>query len=340
MDFNLSNFGSTAKNNAEPVRVKVLVLGSGPAGLTAALYAARADLHPIVLAGMDLGGQVALTYTVENYPGFPDGVTGPDLVALFQKQAERFGAKVEFDTATEVDLSQRPFRVKSYNAEYLADSLIISTGATPKHLNVPGEIELTGRGVSYCATCDGWFFKGKKVIVVGGGDSAIEEALFLTRYAESVTVVHRRDELRAGAILQRRAMSEPKIHFLWNSVVSAIHGDGKVESVTIKNVVSDESQEIPIDGVFIFIGHTPNTQLFTGQLVMDEQNYLVTDKLMRTNVSGVFTCGEAADPHFRQVITSAGMGAAAAIQANHFLSELEAEEESAEAVQAAQAAKP
>lgn len=340
MDFNLSNFGSTAKNNAEPVRVKVLVLGSGPAGLTAALYAARADLNPVVLAGMDLGGQVALTYTVENYPGFPDGVTGPDLVALFQKQAERFGAKVEFDTATEVDLSQRPFRVKSYNAEYLADSLIISTGATPKHLNVPGEIELTGRGVSYCATCDGWFFKGKKVIVVGGGDSAIEEALFLTRYAESVTVVHRRDELRAGAILQRRAMSEPKIHFLWNSVVSAIHGDGKVESVTIKNVVSDESQEIPIDGVFIFIGHTPNTQLFTGQLEMDEQNYLVTDKLMRTNVSGVFTCGEAADPHFRQVITSAGMGAAAAIQANHFLSELEAEEESAEAVQAAQAAKP
>lgn len=338
MDFNLSNLGSSANSNSEPVRVKVLVLGSGPAGMTAALYAARADLNPVVLAGMDLGGQVALTYTVENYPGFPDGVSGPDLVNLFQKQAERFGAKVEFDTATEVDLSQRPFRVKSYNTEYLADSLIISTGATPKHLNVPGETELTGRGVSFCATCDGWFFKGKKVIVVGGGDSAIEESLFLTRYAESVTVVHRREELRAGAILQRRAMSEPKINFMWNSVVTAIHGgDGKVESATIQNVVTDETQVVPIDGVFIFIGHTPNTQLFTGQLEMDEQNYLVTDKLMHTNVEGVYACGEAADPHFRQVITSAGMGAAAAIQANHFLSEMEADDESAGAVPAAQA---
>lgn len=337
MDFNLSNFGSPAKNSAEPVRVKVLVLGSGPAGLTAALYAARADLNPIVLAGVDLGGQVALTYTVENYPGFPEGVSGPDLVSLFQKQAERFGARVEYDTATEVDLSRRPFRVKSYNAEYLADTLIISTGATPKHLNVPGETELTGRGVSYCATCDGWFFKGKKVIVVGGGDSAIEEALFLTRYAESVTVVHRRAELRAGAILQRHAMSEPKIHFMWNSVVSAIHGDGKVESATIQNVITGDLQEIPIDGVFIFIGHTPNTQLFTGQLEMDEQNYLVTDKLMRTNVEGVYACGEAADPHFRQVITSAGMGAAAAIQANHFLSEQEANDEPAGTVQAEKA---
>jgi thioredoxin reductase (NADPH) len=336
MDFNLMNLGSETKSNLEPIPVKVLVLGSGPAGLTAALYAARADLNPVVLAGMDLGGQVAVTYTVENYPGFPDGISGPELVALFQKQAERFGAKVEFDTAAAVDLSRRPFRVKSYNAEYLADSLIISTGATPKHLNVPGESELTGRGVSYCATCDGWFFKGKKVIVVGGGDSALEEALFLTRYAESVTIVHRRAELRAGAILQRRAMAEPKIHFLWNSVVAAINGDGKVASATIQNVVTDESQDMPIDGVFIFIGHTPNTQLFTGQLEMDALNYLVTDKTMRTNVAGVFACGEAADPHFRQVITSAGMGAAAAIEANHFLSEQEMKAESAGVAQPAQ----
>ena len=324
MELNLNNLGSAAQSSVEPVHVKVLVLGSGPAGLSAALYAARADLNPVVLAGMELGGQVAVTYTVENYPGFPDGVSGPGLVELFQKQAERFGAKVEFDSATEVDLSQRPFRVKTYNGEYLAETLIISTGATPTHLGVPGEKELTGRGVSYCATCDGWFFKGKNVIVVGGGDSALEEAIFLTRYADSVTIVHRREELRASAILQRHAMAEPKINFLWNSVVTAVNGgDGKVTSASIMNVLSRDTVELPIDGVFIFIGHAPNTQLFTGQLEMDDQNYLVTDKWMRTNVEGVFASGEAADPHFRQVITSAGMGAAAAIQANHFLSELE-----------------
>ncbi len=327
MDFNLSNSGSSAKTGGEPTRVKVLILGSGPAGLSAALYTARADLNPVVLAGMELGGQVSLTYTVENYPGFPEGISGPDLTNLFQKQAERFGAKVEFDSATEVDLSQRPFRVKSFNTEYLADSLIISTGATPTRLGVPGENELTGRGVSFCATCDGWFFKGKNVIVIGGGDSAIEEAIFLTRYAESVTIVHRRDELRAGAILQRHAMAEPKIKFVWNTILTAINGDGKVSSATLQNVLNQETFEMPVDGVFIFIGHTPNTQLFTGQLEMDDQNYLVTDKFMRTNVDGVFACGEAADPHFRQVITSAGMGAAAAIQANHFLGALEMETE-------------
>ncbi len=332
MDFNLSNLGTTPKTPAEPVHVKVLILGSGPAGLSAALYAARADLNPVVLAGMELGGQVAVTYAVENYPGFPEGVSGPDLVNLFQRQAERFGAKVEFDTATEVDLSQRPFRVKTFNGEYLAETLIISTGATSTRLGVPGENKLTGRGVSFCATCDGWFFKGKNVIVVGGGDSAIEEAIFLTRYANSVTVVHRREELRAGAILQRHAFAEPKIKFIWNSVVTAIHGETKVESVTLKNIITQDTTEMPIDGVFIFIGHTPNTQLFAGQLEMDEQNYLVTDKRMHTNVEGVFACGESADPIFRQVITSAGMGAAAAIQANHFLDAEERNAESAAAI--------
>ena len=320
MDFNLSK-GSGGTSEAEEQHVKVLVLGSGPAGFTAALYAARADMEPVVLTGMEHGGQVSLTYIVENYPGFPDGIGGSEMVELFQKQAERFGAKVEFDTAVEVDLSQRPFRVKTYSTNYLADSLIISTGATPRHLNVPGEKELTGRGVSYCATCDGWFFKEKDVVVVGGGDSALEEGLFLTRYAKSVTIVHRRDELRAGPVLQKRAESNPKIKYMWNTVITEIQGKDAVKSLRLKDVVTGEECTQPIDGVFIFIGHTPNTQLFKGQLEMDDNGYLVTDQLMRTNIPGVFVAGEAADPHYRQVVTSAGMGAAAAIQAGHFLDE-------------------
>jgi thioredoxin reductase (NADPH) len=317
MEFNLSNITSSGNNSSE--QVEVLILGSGPAGLSAALYAARADLSPIVLTGMELGGQVSLTHLVENYPGFPDGVGGAEMVELFQKQAERFGARMEFDTATEVDLSDRPFRVKTYHKEYLTDTLIISTGATPVHLNIPGETELTGRGVSYCATCDGWFFKGKDVLVVGGGDSALEEGIFLTRYAKSVTVVHRRDELRAGKILQNRAMEEPKIDFIWNSVITEIIGTEAVESVHMKNVITGEEFDHSIDGVFIFIGHRPNTQLFNGQLDLDERGYLVTDFTMNTNVPGVYVAGEAGDPIYRQVITSAGMGAAAAMQAIRFL---------------------
>ncbi len=322
MDFNLTNLSSPT-SSTEEIPVKVLILGSGPAGLSAALYAARADLAPVVLTGMELGGQVSLTYTVENYPGFPEGVGGQELVELFQKQAERFGAKIEFDTATEVDLSQRPLRVRTYNATYLADTLIITTGATPRHLEVPGEKEFTGRGVSYCATCDGWFFKEKDVVVVGGGDSALEEGIFLTRYANSVSIVHRRDALRAGPVLQNRAENNPKIKFIWNTVVTAIEGKDAVKSARLKDVVSGKERPHPTDGVFIFIGHTPNTQLFQGQLDMDELGYLKVDHLMRTNVAGVYAAGEAADPHFRQVITSAGMGAAAAIQANHYLGSLE-----------------
>lgn len=322
MDFNLSSIN--AKNDSSPPtsqHVKVLILGSGPAGLTAALYAARAELEPVVLTGMELGGQVSLTYTVENYPGFPDGIEGPKLVELFQKQAERFGARVEFDSAVEVDLSQRPFRIRTYSTEYLADTLIITTGATPLHLNIPGEVELTGRGVSYCATCDGWFFKDKDVIVVGGGDSALEEGIFLTRYAKSVTIVHRRDTLRAGAILQSRAMENPKIRFQWNTVVSEIRGQDAVKSVLLTDTVTGEQREQPTDGVFIFIGHTPNTELFKDQLELDERGYLKVDPLQRTNIPGVFAAGEVGDPVFRQVITSAGMGAAAAMQAVHFIQE-------------------
>ncbi len=320
MDFNLSSISMNQGSN-EQIPVKVLILGSGPAGLSAALYTARADLAPVVLTGMELGGQVSLTFDVENYPGFPDGVGGTELVQLFQKQAERFGAKVEFDTAVEVDLSKRPFRVKTYNTEYLADTLIITTGATSRHLDVPGETELTGRGVSYCATCDGWFFKERDVFVVGGGDSALEESIFLTRYAKSVTIVHRRDEFRAGAILQNRAQSNSKIKFLMNSVVEKIIGDGSVQKVQLRNLLTQELQDLPADGIFVFIGHTPNSQLFKEQLEMDDQGYIKVDNLMHTNVPGVFAAGEVADPHYRQVITSAGMGAAAGMQANHFLDE-------------------
>jgi len=319
---NLSLTGlSGAKSDSEEQRVKVLVLGSGPAGFSAALYAARADLEPVVLTGMEHGGQVSLTYIVENYPGFPEGIGGAEMVELFQKQAERFGARVEFDTAVDVDLSTRPYRVKTYNTTYLADTLIITTGATARHLGVPGETELTGRGVSYCATCDGWFFKDKDVAVVGGGDSALEEGIFLTRYAKSVTIIHRRDELRAGPVLQNRANSNPKIKYIWNTVVSEIKGKDAVQTLCLQDVNTVETREQPFDGIFIFIGHTPNTQLFENQLEMDERGYLQTDRLMRTNVPGVFAAGEAADPHFRQVITSAGMGAAAAMQAGHFLDE-------------------
>jgi thioredoxin reductase (NADPH) len=303
--------------------VKVLVLGAGPAGLAAALYAARAELNPVVLTGMQLGGQAALTHLIENYPGFPEGVGGAQLGELFQKQAEHFGAKVEFDMAHEVDLSKRPFTVKADSGEYKADTLIISTGANALHLNVPGEVEMTGRGVSYCATCDGWFFKDKKVVVVGGGDSAFEEALFITRYASSVTLIHRRDEFRAGAILQKRAKEHPKMNFTLNTVVTEIVGKEAVKALKLKNVKTGEESTFETDGLFIFVGHTPNTQMFKGQLEMSDLGFIKVNDKMETSVPGVYAAGEAADPHFKQVVTSAGMGAAAAIQATRFL---EAEE--------------
>jgi thioredoxin reductase (NADPH) len=305
-------------NNNEK-HVKVLVIGAGPAGLSAALYAARAELEPVVLTGIQLGGQAALTHTIENYPGFPEGVGGPQLGELFQKQAEHFGAKVEYDTAYEVELSQRPYTVKTDGGEYKADTLILSTGANPIHLEIPGEVELTGRGVSYCATCDGWFFKDKKVVVVGGGDSAFEEALFITRYASSVTLIHRREEFRAGAILQNRANQHPKVNFILDTVVTEVIGTDKLEALKLKNVKTGEESTLETDGLFIFIGHSPNTQMFKGKLEMSDLGYVIVNDKMETNVPGVYAAGEIADPHFRQVITSAGMGAAAAIQATRFL---------------------
>jgi thioredoxin reductase (NADPH) len=313
-----SNGISSTSKETKSKHVRILILGSGPAGLSAALYAARAELAPVVLSGTDLGGQAALTFTIENYPGFPDGVGGAQLGKLFQKHAERFGAQLEFDIAETVNLSRRPFEIVAGNGKYKADTVIIATGARPNTLEIPGEKELLGRGVSYCATCDGAFFKERKVVVIGGGDSALEEGLFLTRYANSVTIIHRREALRAGLILQKRALNHPKIKFIWNTVLTEVNGLDKVEEVKIKNILTNEENVYTTDGVFIFIGNTPNTQIFEGQLEM-ESGYLKVDNHMRTNIPGVFAAGEVADSHFRQVITSAGMGAAAAIEATHFL---------------------
>jgi thioredoxin reductase (NADPH) len=298
--------------------LQCLIIGSGPAGLSAALYAARADLAPVVLSGMDLGGQVSKTDAIENYPGF-DSILGPEMVSLFQQQAEKFGAEIVFDSATEVDLSQRPFKVTTYGGEYLAESLILATGASVRELGVPGEKEFTGRGVSYCATCDGHFFKEKDLIVIGGGDSALKEGIFLTRFAKSVTIVHRRDELRAGPYLEKKAKENPKISFIWDTIVTDIIGDGTVTGVRLKNKKTAEEMDHATDGVFIFIGHDPNTELFKDQLDMDENGYLVIDQHMHTSIPGVFAAGEVGDPHFQQVVISAGMGAAAAMEATEFL---------------------
>jgi len=304
-----------------PRHVKTLIIGSGPAGLAAALYTARANLAPVVLTGMDLGGQVSKTYAIENYPGFHNGIAGEELVEAFHKQAVRFGAEVIYDIATEVDFSERPFKATTYGKQFTADAIIIATGATAVTLGIPGEEEMVGRGVSYCATCDGHFFKDMDVVVVGGGDSALEEALYLTHHASNVTIVHRRDELRAGTILKQRAEENPKINFVWDTVVTEVPTGERLASVKVKNVQTGEESAIAAQGLFIFIGHTPNTELFDGQLAVDNQGYLKVDHLMQTEVEGVYAAGEVADPHFRQVITSAGMGAAAAIQAIRYLEE-------------------
>lgn len=300
---------------------EVLILGAGPAGLSAAIYAARANHSPLLLTGQDIGGQVATTTLVENYPGFTDGIEGPELARVMQTQAEKFGARVEYDTVQSADLSKRPFRLSGESGEYRAHTLIVATGASPVKLAVPGERELTGRGVSYCATCDGYFFQEKEIVVVGGGDSALEEGLFLTKFASRVTVIHRRDTLRAGSLLQKRARENPKMSFIWNAVVTKVLGTTRVEGVCTRDVKTGEERILPTSGIFIYIGHRPNTDLFVGQLDMDGRGYLVTDRWMHTNIPGVFAAGEITDPRFRQVITSAGMGAAAAIEAEKFLAE-------------------
>ncbi len=312
-----------------PETTKVLIVGSGPAGLTAAVYTARAQLSPVVIEGEPSstsdqpGGQLMLTTDVENFPGFPDGITGPELMANIRAQAARFGADLKVAKVTKLDLSARPFRawVGDTDGEpsYVADSVIIATGARALMLNVPGEDRLLGHGVSTCATCDGFFFREQEIAVVGGGDSALEEALFLTRFASKVTVIHRRDSLRASRIMQERALANEKIEFLWNTRVTEVIGDAKVEKIALEDTVTGDTSTREVSGVFVAIGHLPNTDLFADQLELHENGYLKTHHGSLTSVEGVFACGDVQDDHYRQAITAAGSGCAAAIDAERWL---------------------
>ena len=302
---------------------KVIIIGSGPAGLTAALYTARAQLEPLVFVGDTLGGQVAISSEIENYPGFPKGLTGPELGELFQKQAERFGARLEYDTVTSLDLSVRPFKLTTYGGEYETHSLIIATGSSPRTLGVPGEEEFAGRGVSYCATCDGFFYRDKEIVMVGGGDAAVEEAMFLTKFATKVYQVHRRDQLRAERYMQERAFRNEKIEFIWDTVVEEIVGDGTVTSVRLRNVKTDKERLHPTQGVFVAIGHTPNTEFLGDQITLNERGYIITDERGRTNVPGVYAAGDVQDWQYRQIATSVGDGCRAAMEVEHYIAELE-----------------
>ncbi|MBX6352501.1 MAG: thioredoxin-disulfide reductase [Thermoflavifilum sp.] len=301
---------------------RLIILGTGPAGLTAAIYAARANLEPLVVEGTEPGGQLTTTTEVENFPGFPDGILGPELMDNMRKQAERFGARFMQGWVTEVDLSQRPFRVTIGGGDvHEADALIIATGASAKKLGIPGEAELTGRGVSTCATCDGFFFRGKRVIVVGGGDSAMEEATFLTKFATEVTIVHRRNELRASKVMQERARNNPKISWVMNVTPVSVIGEGnKVKALEVRDNATGEVRQLETDGVFVAIGHTPNTGFLQGQLELNELGYIQTRGVSTaTSVEGVFACGDVMDPHYRQAITAAGSGCKAAMDAERFL---------------------
>ena len=304
---------------------RVVVIGSGPAGLTAALYTARANLRPLLIEGLEAGGQLMLTTMVENWPGFEDGIMGPDLMTVMRKQAERFGTTVIQDHVTRVDLQKRPFRLTLGDGRTITtNALIIATGASARWLEIDTDRKLSGHGVSTCATCDGYFFRGRPIAVVGGGDSAMEEAIYLTRFATKVTVIHRRDSLRASKIMQDKAFANPKIHFIWDSEVAEVKdvSKGEVTGIVIRNLKTGKLTELPLDGVFIAIGHTPNTKLFEGQIELDPAGYVVTRNGTHTNVPGVFAAGDVQDHIYRQAITAAGSGCMAAIDAEHYLDDI------------------
>src|SRR5579872_5583065 len=305
---------------------KLIVIGSGPAGLTAAIYAARANLRPVVFAGALYGGQLMLTTEVENFPGFPQGIMGPELMEAFRAQAERFGARIEFVDVTGVDLHKRPFIVQTAEGEFKTESLIVATGASARWLGIPGEERLRGRGVSTCATCDGAFFKEKKIVVAGGGDSAMEEALFLTRFGSQVTVVHRRDALRASKIMADRAHNHPKIDFIWNTVIEEVYGNPVMTGLKLRNLVTEKTHDLEADALFIAIGHDPNTEIFRGQLELDKAGYIASADGVHTNVEGVFVAGDVYDIRYKQAITAAGMGCKASMEAERYLETLEASE--------------
>jgi len=302
---------------------RIIIIGSGPAGLTAAIYAARANLRPLVLAGGMYGGQLMLTTEVENYPGFPEGIMGPELMIKFREQAERFGARIENVDATSVDFGKRPLIVRTDDATYEAKSVIVATGASARWLGIAGEEHLRGRGVSTCATCDGAFFRGKHIVVVGGGDSAMEEALFLTRFGHRVTVIHRRDHLRASKIMADRALAHEKIEFVWNTVVEEAVGTEKLEALKLHNIVDGKRYEFAADALFIAIGHDPNTAIFRGQLELDKAGYIQSPDGVSTNVEGVFVAGDVYDIRYKQAITAAGLGCRAAMDAEKYLEALE-----------------
>jgi thioredoxin reductase (NADPH) len=305
---------------------RLIIIGSGPAGLTAAIYAARANLAPVVFAGYQYGGQLMFTTEVENFPGFPNGILGPELMEHFRAQAERFGAKIENVDVTKVDFMRRPFRVWAGDEDvYEADSVIVATGASARWLGIPGEEQLRGRGVSTCATCDGAFFKERHIVVVGGGDSAMEEALFLTRFGSKVTVIHRRDTLRASKIMADRALAHPKIAFVWNTGVVGAKGEYHLEKLVLENLVTNEIYDFDADALFIAIGHDPNTNVFAGQLDLDAAKYIASPDGVHTNIPGIFVAGDVNDIRYKQAITAAGMGCKASLEAERYLEELDAE---------------